>query len=44
MNDRFFIYVMTDKRNGTIGVTSNLAPRTREHCEGTLKASLRGMV
>jgi putative endonuclease len=39
MNDRFFIYIMANKRNGTIyiGVTNNLARRIYEHREGLVE-------
>jgi putative endonuclease len=39
MNDRFFIYIMANKRNGTIyiGVTNNLPRRVWEHREGLVE-------
>ncbi len=39
MEKQFFVYIMANKRNGTIyvGVTSNMARRVHEHREGLVE-------
>ena len=39
MNKQYYVYIITNKRNGTlyVGVTNNLVRRIREHKEGIIK-------